>query len=95
MFNGIDLTTRTMTYDTHPGKPNKEKVTTSNTPDPPPTMVTPPSRPLQIEKHNFDSILHPPKSTNRRSTFNPNSRAAQDYNIVEDLSQSSCDMSTL
>jgi hypothetical protein len=95
MFNGIDLTTRTMTYDTPPGKPDKEKVTTSTTPDPPPTTVTPPSGPLQIEKPNFDSILRPPKSTIRKSTFNPNSCAAQNYNIVEDLAQAPCAMSAL
>jgi hypothetical protein len=95
MFNGIDLTTRTMTYDTPPGKPDKEKVTTGTTPDPPSTTVTPPSGPLQIEKPSFDSILHPPKSTIRKSTFNPNSRAAQNYNIVEDLAQAPCAMSAL
>jgi hypothetical protein len=50
MFNGIYLTTRTTTYDTPLGKLNKEKVTTSTTPNPPPTMVTPPFGPLQIEK---------------------------------------------
>jgi hypothetical protein len=33
MFNGIDLTTRTMTYDT-PAKPDKEKVTNGSLPDP-------------------------------------------------------------
>jgi hypothetical protein len=63
MFNGIDLTTRTTTYDTPPGKPDKEKVTTSTTPDPPPNTVTPPSKPLQIKKVDFDSILCPPKRT--------------------------------
>jgi hypothetical protein len=63
--------------------------------DPPSTSVTPPSGPLQIEKPNFDSILHPPKSTIQKSTFNPNSRASQNYNIVEDLAQAPCAMSTL
>jgi hypothetical protein len=29
------------------------------------------------------------------TTFNPNSRAAQNYNIVEDLAQAMCAMSTL
>jgi hypothetical protein len=63
MFNMIDLTTRTMTYDTPLGKPDKETINTSTTLDPPPTMVNPPSGPLNIEKPNFESILCRPKST--------------------------------
>jgi hypothetical protein len=62
MFNGIDLTTHTATYDT-PTKPNKEKVANDTTLDPPSTTVTPQSGPLQIEKPTFDSILCPPKRT--------------------------------
>jgi hypothetical protein len=65
MFNGIDLPTHTTTYDM-PTKPNKEKVTNSTTSDPPSAIFTPQSRPLQIEKHTFDSILRPPKSTIRK-----------------------------
>jgi hypothetical protein len=63
MFNGLDLTTRTMIYDTPPGKNGKQSVTNGTMTNPPSTSVTPPSGPLQIEKPNFDSILHPPKST--------------------------------
>jgi hypothetical protein len=37
----------------------------------------------------------PPNSTILKSTFNPSSRAAQNYNIVEDLAQAPCAMSTL
>ena len=40
-------------------------------------------------------ILHPPKSTLRKAVFNPNARAAQFYNVVEDLAQAPCAMSTL
>ena len=40
-------------------------------------------------------ILHPPKSTLRKVVFNPNARAAQFYNVVEDLAQAACAMSTL
>jgi hypothetical protein len=94
MFNGIDLTTRTTTYDT-PAKPDKEKVANGTTSDPPSTTVTPQSGPLQIEKPTFDSILRPPKSTIRKSTFNPSSRATQNYNIVEYLAQAPCAMSAL
>jgi len=84
MFNGIDLTTRTTTYDT-PTKPNKEKVTNSTPLDPSPATVSPPSRSLQIEKPTFNFILFPLKSTIHKSTFNASSCAAQNYNIVEDL----------
>jgi hypothetical protein len=62
MFNGIDLTTHTTMYNTPPGKPDKEKVTTATTPDPSSTTINPPSRPLQIEKPSFDSILRPPRA---------------------------------
>ena len=48
-----------------------------------------------IEKPNLDLILRPPKSTLKKYVFNPNSRAAQFYNVVEDLSQEPCVMSTL
>jgi hypothetical protein len=99
MFNGIKQTTLTMTYDT-PIKPDKPKTTNGSLPDPSPSFVSPPSTipssgPLQIEKPSFDSILHPPKSTIWKSTFNPSSRAAQNYNIVEDLAQAPCAMSAL
>jgi hypothetical protein len=99
MFNRINLTTHAMTYDTLI-KPNKLKTTNGSLPDPLPSSVSPssaspPSGPLQIEKTSFESILHPPKSTIRKSTFNPSSRAAQNYNIVEDLAQALCAMSAL
>jgi hypothetical protein len=99
MFNEVNLTTLFTTYDT-PVKRDKPKITNSPTSDPLPSStnppsVSPPSGPLQIEKLSFDSILHPPKSTIRKSTFNPNSRVAQNYNIVEDLSQAPFAMSTL
>jgi hypothetical protein len=99
MFNGINLTTHTTTYDTLI-KPDKTKTTNGSLPDPLPSSVSPPSASpmsvlLQIEKPLFDSILHPPKSTIRKSTFNPSSHAAQNYNIVEDLAQAPCAMSAL
>jgi hypothetical protein len=101
MFNGINLNTRSKTYDT-PGNPDKGKDTngTSTLPDPSPSSVSPPSvnppsRPLHIEKPTFNSILRPPKRTIRKATFNPSSRASQNYNIVEDLAQAPCAMSAL
>ena len=40
-------------------------------------------------------ILRPTKSTLRKDVFNPNSQVAQFYNVVEDLTQEPCAMSTL
>jgi hypothetical protein len=101
MFNGINLNTRSKTYDT-PGNPDKGNDTsgTGTLPDPSPSSVSPPSvnppsRPLQIEKSTFNSILRPPKSTIHKATFNLISRVAQNYNVVEDLAQAPCDMSAL
>jgi hypothetical protein len=96
MFNGINLNTLSKTYDT-PGNPNKGKDTNGigTLPDPSPSSVSPPSRPLHIEKPMFDSILHPPKSTIHKPTFNPSSHATQNYNIVEDLAQAPCSMFAL
>ena len=51
--------------------------------------------PLTIEKPTLDMALHPPKSTLRKAMFNPNAWAAQFYNVVEDLAQAPCAMSTL
>ena len=59
------------------------------------TFVSPPNGPLQIERPISDTILRPPKNTIRKVVFNPNARAAQNYNIVKDLAQAPCAMSTL
>ena len=40
-------------------------------------------------------ILRPPKSTLRKAVFNRNARDAQFYNVVEDLAQEPCAISTL
>jgi hypothetical protein len=82
MFNGIDSTTRSTTYDM-PDKPEKAKVTNGTLSDPSPSSFSPLSGSLQIEKPTFDSILCPPKSTISKSTFNPSSCVTQNYNIVE------------
>jgi hypothetical protein len=99
MFNGVNITTRSATYDTSV-KPDKPKIANGSTSDSLPSFVnppsiSPPSGQLQIEKPSLDSILRHPKITIHKSTFNPNSRAAQNYNIVEDLAQAPCAMSTL
>jgi hypothetical protein len=54
MFNGVNLTTLSATYDT-PVKPDKPKIANGSPPDMLPSSVnppsvSPPSRPLQIEK---------------------------------------------
>jgi hypothetical protein len=91
---GLIKTTHTTTYDTSI-KHDKEKFTNGTPPDPSPTTVSTPFGSLHIEKPTFDSILRPSKSTIRKSTFNPSSRAAQIYNIVEYLDQAPCAMSAL
>jgi hypothetical protein len=82
MFNGINLNTCSKTYDT-PGNLDKGKDTnsTGTLSDPSPSSISLPSvnplsGPLQIEKPVFDSILHPPKRTIHKATFNPSSRAS-------------------
>ena len=40
-------------------------------------------------------VFHPPKSTFRKVVFNPNALATQFSNVVEDLAQEPCAMSTL
>jgi hypothetical protein len=54
-----------------------------------------PSLPLQIEKTLGETMTHIPKSAFKRASHNPNARAAQNYSVVEDLSQTPCAMSTL
>ena len=53
------------------------------------------TNPLQIERLVSDSVLRPPKSLIKSATHNANARAAQNYNIVEDLAQAPCAMFVL
>jgi hypothetical protein len=55
---------------------------------PPPSEMT-----LQIEKPEPPPCI--PKGVLKHSTHNPNSRAAHNYSIVEDLGQTPCAMSDL
>jgi hypothetical protein len=77
----IDVATRSRDYSSKQAIPGLES------PPPPPKMT------LQIEK------LEPPpcilKRVLKHSTYNPNSRASQNYSIFEDLVQTPCAMSTL
>jgi hypothetical protein len=45
-----------------------------------------PSLPLQIEKMLGETMTCIPKGTFKKSSHNPNARAAQNYSVVEDLS---------
>jgi len=82
----VNLNTRAKAYppfpqsDTNGGSKGKSPMDENS-------CVPPPIGPLQIEKPIFDTILHPPKATIRKAVFNPNARAAQNYNIAEDLAQ--------
>ncbi len=89
----IALTTRMKTYE------NPESQTggrmSSSAQQPPSTPPSGSNGPLQIERPISDNVLRPPKATMRKAIFNPNARAARNYNIVEDLAQAPCAMSTL
>jgi hypothetical protein len=54
-----------------------------------------PSLPLQIEKTLGETMTCIPKGVFKKASHNPNARAAQNYSVVEDLSQTPCAMSAL
>jgi hypothetical protein len=54
-----------------------------------------PSLPLQIEKTLGETMTRIPKGAFKRASHNPNARAAQNYSVVEDLSQTPCAMLAL
>jgi hypothetical protein len=54
-----------------------------------------PYLPLQIEKTLGEMMTYIPKGAFKKASHNPNARAAQNYSVVEDLSQTLCAMSTL
>jgi hypothetical protein len=54
-----------------------------------------PSLPLQIKKTLGETMTRIPKGAFKRTSHNPNARAAQNYSVVEDLSQTPCAMSAL
>lgn len=54
------------------------------------------SGPLHIERPSTETTIRPPpKGVLRRSSYNPNARAAQHYSIMEDLAQALSAMSAL
>jgi hypothetical protein len=54
-----------------------------------------PSLPLQIEKTLGETMTLIPKGAFKKASHNPNARAAQNYSVVEDLSQTPCAMFAL
>jgi hypothetical protein len=49
-----------------------------------------PSAPLQIERMMGETMTHISKEAFNKASNNPNARAAQNYSVVEDLSQTPC-----
>jgi hypothetical protein len=54
-----------------------------------------PSLPLQNEKTLRETMTRIPKGAFKKASHNPKARAAQNYSVVEDLSQTPCVMSAL
>jgi hypothetical protein len=54
-----------------------------------------PSVLLHIEKTLGETMTCIPKGAFKKASHNPNARAAQNYSVVEDLSQTPCAMSAL
>jgi hypothetical protein len=54
-----------------------------------------PSVPLHIKKTMGETMKRIPKGAFKKYSHNPNARAAQNYSVVEDLSQTPCAMSSL
>jgi hypothetical protein len=54
-----------------------------------------PSLPLQIEKTLGETMTCIPKGEFKQASHNPNTRATQNYSVVEDLSQTPCAMFSL
>ena len=86
---------RENTYENPPLKKDKgapfDKAPSTN----PSSSLSPSTIPFTIEKLILDMILPTPKSTIRKSMFNPSARPFEFYNIVEYLAQEPCTMSTL
>ena len=93
MMSHVRIATRSQDYGSKNLAGGKEaEYFNSNTSNTPPFV----SDPLQIEKPNsFLVIKLPTKGILRKSSFNPHARAAQNYNIVEDLAISPSAMSIL
>ena len=76
----VSLTTRSQNYDPPPEKKND-----NNSTDKIMASIPPLTNGINIEKPILDMVLQPPKSTIRKSIFNPSAWATQYYNVVEYL----------
>ena len=74
--NTVNINTRSHSYD----PPHAKKDDDTST-DKPLVSTPPPTNRFHIEKPVLDTILRPPKSIIRKYVFNPNTCAAQYYNI--------------
>jgi hypothetical protein len=54
-----------------------------------------PSVPLHIKRIISETMTCIPKGAFNKASHNPNARAAQNYSVVEDFSQTPCAMSAL
>ena len=53
------------------------------------------TNPLQIKRTTSYLVLRPPKASIKHTTHNPNAKATQNYNIIEDLAQATCAISAM
>ena len=92
MMSHVRIATRSQDYGSkHPVDVKEAESSNSH-----PSTSAPGSDPLQIEKPNPDLVIKlPAKGILRKSAFNPHARAAQNYNIVEDLAVSPSAMSAM
>ena len=84
-IESVELQTRAKIY----GNP------TIDTQEPGTSSNPPPTNDLHIKRPTADPVSRPPKGTLRRMTHNTSARAAQNYNIVEDLVQAPLAMFSL
>jgi hypothetical protein len=88
MMKFVQLQTRNRYYDSNPTKNVQSH-------DAPETCSNPVEDLIDIERPQIDTIIHPPKDLIRKSIHNPSLCVTQHYNVVEDLAQAPCAMSTL
>lgn len=92
MMSHVRIATRSQYYGSKRPVDGKEAESSHSNP----STSTPGFDPQQIEKTKPDLVIKPPaKSILRNLAFNPHARAAQNYNIVEDLVVSPSAMSAL
>ena len=86
MVDSVDLAMWAKNYEKHPEGESSTQIDSPSMPQS--------NGPLTFEKPTFEAPSRPSKGTLQR-THNLNVQDAQHYNIVEDLAQALCAMSTL